>query len=109
MTQKFSADPNPYSNELNFITVDTIANTLCAAYFGNQVVYSGLVCTAAGNPLKSPCLGDSGAPVIIEGDAGPVHVAVFSFVNGLGCEYPYPAGNTRTAAYRDWIKENTGI
>ncbi|RZC37415.1 Trypsin domain containing protein [Asbolus verrucosus] len=95
------------SDALNYITVSTISNSDCAIYYGS-VVGPGTVCTSAGNPLKSPCLGDSGGPVVTN-ITEPLLVAVFSFVNGYGCELPYPAGNTRTAYYRDWIRNKTEI
>lgn len=91
--------------------MNTIVNERCRLYYGTYIG-EGVVCTEAGNPLKSPCLGDSGAPVvqfvqdIRSGQNKIVHVATFSFVNGYGCEFPYPAGYTRTSEYRDWIIQN---
>ena len=53
--------------------------------------------------------GDSGGPAVVNGTTNPVHVAIVSFVSTKGCEAGLPSGYTRTAYYRDWIKNNTGI
>ncbi|XP_044261213.1 serine protease 53-like [Tribolium madens] len=103
------SDKNPTSDILNYITIPTISNDKCKVYYGGTIVLPSLVCTSGGNPIKSPCLGDSGGPVVTNPDTNPLHVAIFSFVNGYGCEMDYPAGYTRTAYYRDWIREKTGI
>ena len=46
---------------------------------------------------------------MIDADSNPVHVAVVSFVSTEGCESGAPSGYTRTAFFRDWIQENTGV
>ena len=94
-------DPNPYSEVLNYISLSMMENIECERIYGYQRVTSGVVCTSPGDPVKSPCFGDSGAPVVVNVDSNPVHVAIFSFINGYGCVYPYPAGKIRTAYYRD--------
>jgi secreted trypsin-like serine protease len=106
-----TADSDIYTSDiLYYTTVSTIENSDCARIFGSAFVIDGVVCANPGNPHTSPCQGDSGAPVVVMDSCGkPVQVAVFSFTNGLGCEYPYPSGNTRVAYYRDWIREKTGI
>lgn len=88
----------------------TLANTECAAYYGS-FIDDNMVCTDSGtfSVVQQPCVGDSGGPVVINRKTEPVHVATFSFVNGLGCDLPYPAGYTRTASYRGWIKKKTGL
>jgi secreted trypsin-like serine protease len=53
--------------------------------------------------------GDSGGPVVINVDSNPEHVAIASFVSDSGCESDNPSGYTRTAPYRDWIREKTGV
>lgn len=87
-----------------------MTNTACTAYYGD-FIDDNIVCTDSGSfsTIHQPCVGDSGGPVVINRDTNPVHVATFSFVNGIGCDIPYPAGYTRTASYRQWIKEKTGV
>jgi secreted trypsin-like serine protease len=47
--------------------------------------------------------------VVINVDSNPEHVAIASFVSDSGCESDNPSGYTRTAPYRDWIREKTGV
>ncbi|EFA05735.1 brachyurin [Tribolium castaneum] len=104
-------DSDIYTSDiLYYTTIDVIDNAECARIFGNSVITDSVICANPGNPHTSPCQGDSGAPVVVLDSCGkPVQIGVFSFTNGVGCEYPYPSGNSRVAYYRDWIKEKTGI
>ena len=95
---------------LRYITVNTIDNEECVAAYGPDVVQPSIVCTDPGTPVKNPCRSDGGDPAVVNADTDPVHVAIFSFLSTYGCEDPdFPAGFTRTAYYRDWIKTVTGV
>ncbi|KAJ3652935.1 hypothetical protein Zmor_018858 [Zophobas morio] len=95
---------------LRYITVNTIDNEECVAAYGPDVVQPSVVCTNPGTPVKNPCRSDGGDPAVVNADTDPVHVAIFSFLSTYGCEDPdFPAGFTRTAYYRDWIKTVTGV
>ncbi|RZC37417.1 brachyurin [Asbolus verrucosus] len=98
------------SDDLYYTTVSTIENSDCAKIYGFSVVGPGVMCASTGNPHTSPCQGDSGAPVVVLNSCNkPVQVGVFSFVNGYGCEYSFPSGNTRVSHYREWIREKTDV
>jgi secreted trypsin-like serine protease len=94
---------------LNYVKLVTIANSDCEKTFGSIIHDTTLCAVSDANPVKSPCNGDSGGPVVINVDSNPEHVAIASFVSDSGCESDNPSGYTRTAPYRDWIREKTGV
>lgn len=94
---------------LQFADVTVIENTECAKIYGFDIVTSNVVCTKNADLVKGPCENDAGAPLIVISDNDPVHVGIFSFIAENGCDKNYPAGYTRTAAYRTWIRKKTGI
>jgi secreted trypsin-like serine protease len=53
--------------------------------------------------------GDGGSPLVIDAGISPVLVGLVSFISTDGCESGHPTGFTRTAAYRDWIRTNSGV
>ncbi|KAJ3656364.1 hypothetical protein Zmor_015447 [Zophobas morio] len=54
---------------------------------------------------EGTCLGDIGSPLIQYGSRGyAYHVGISSFLSADGCESTDPSGFTRTAVYRDWIR-----
>ncbi|XP_060528497.1 chymotrypsin-2-like [Cylas formicarius] len=53
---------------------------------------------------KAPCVGDAGSPIVVNGE----QVALVSY-GYFNCFLFKPNVNTRISAYRDWIKEKTGI
>ncbi|CAH1365736.1 hypothetical protein MTP99_002005 [Tenebrio molitor] len=104
-----SDDSGVISQMLNYVDLLTITNSECAKAYGDEI-FDGMVCAISGSDsVKSPCSGDSGGPVVIDADTNPIHVAVVSFVSNDGCEADSPSGYTRTAFYRDWIKNKTGV
>ncbi|KAJ3652942.1 hypothetical protein Zmor_018865 [Zophobas morio] len=104
-------DSDLYTSDILYYTnVETITNEACTRIYGSNYIVDQVICANPGDPHTSPCQGDSGAPVVVLNSCGiPVQIAVFSFTNGYGCEYPYPSGNTRVSYFRDWIREKTGI
>jgi secreted trypsin-like serine protease len=99
------------SNLLHYINLTTISNEQCQdAYGTTRLILPEMVCAALNiDPVQAPCHGDSGGPVVVDFGTNPRHVAIASFVSDAGCDSSYPSEYTRTAAYRDWIKEKTGI
>ncbi|KAJ3649455.1 hypothetical protein Zmor_021196 [Zophobas morio] len=98
------------SESLNYVELRTITNDDCNQYYGPGAVLPEMVCAnSPTSEVRGTCNGDSGGPVIINPDSNPIHVAIVSFVSNQGCESGIPSGYTRTAYYRDWIKENAGV
>ncbi|KAJ3649445.1 hypothetical protein Zmor_021187 [Zophobas morio] len=105
-----SDDGTTISDSLNYVELVTISSTECENYYGQGSIRPEMVCAnSPSSQVKSTCSGDSGGPVVINAGSNPVHVAVVSFVSDAGCESGAPSGYTRTAVYRDWIQENTGL
>ncbi|KAJ3638663.1 hypothetical protein MTP99_002010 [Tenebrio molitor] len=94
---------------LNYVGVMIITNDECNEYYAGSVPDQMVCAKSASDTVKSPCNGDSGGPVVINAENEPVHVAIVSFVSDQGCEVGIPSGYVRTAAYRDWIQEKTGV
>ncbi|KAJ3649457.1 hypothetical protein Zmor_021198 [Zophobas morio] len=96
------------SELLNYVELVTITNDECQDTYG--VIRPEMICAnSPSSQIRSSCSGDSGGPAVVNGTTNPVHVAIVSFVSTKGCEAGLPSGYTRTAYYRDWIKNNTGI
>ncbi|XP_063900803.1 brachyurin-like [Zophobas morio] len=103
-----SDDGTTISDSLNYVELVTISNTECKNYYGS--ILPEMVCAdSPSSQVRSTCTGDSGGPVVINAGSNPVHVAIASFVSTEGCESGAPSGYTRTAVYRDWIQNHTGL
>ncbi|CAH1365749.1 unnamed protein product [Tenebrio molitor] len=97
------------SQFLNYADLVTIRNSECTAIYGNSILDS-IVCAASGTViLKNVCTGDGGAPLVFDVETDPVQVGIVSFIGGDTCESGYPSGFTRTASFRMWIQEKTGV
>jgi secreted trypsin-like serine protease len=97
------------SEFLNYVDLVTIRNSECIAVYGNVIVDS-IVCAQSGSAvLKSVCYGDGGSPLVIDAGTNPVQVGLVSFISTDGCESGHPSGFTRVAAYRSWIRTNSGV
>ncbi|CAH1365742.1 brachyurin-like [Tenebrio molitor] len=94
---------------LNYVNLVVISNNECNEYYGDFVT-DNMVCASSGtSTVKGPCNGDNGGPVVINATTNPVLVAIVSFISDQGCESNLPSGYIRTASYRDWIREETGV
>lgn len=89
------------SQRLMMAYVPYVDNTACNAqrsFHGN--VTNAMIC--AGKTKTDSCTGDSGGPLIMRADDGPVLVGVVSY--GISCGKQYKPGiYTRVSFYRDWI------
>lgn len=93
------------SAELLKVGVPVTNQTTCSS------AYSGIssdkqVCAGIGG--RDSCQGDSGGPLIGIDNKTQMLVGVVSFGKGCARDY-YPGVYTRVAAYRDWIRQRTGI
>jgi secreted trypsin-like serine protease len=94
---------------LNYVNLVVISNNECNEYY-EDFVTDNMVCASSGtSTVKGPCNGDNGGPVVINATTNPVLVAIVSFISDQGCESNLPSGYIRTASYRDWIREETGV
>jgi secreted trypsin-like serine protease len=97
------------SQLLLYADLVTIRNSECTAIYGNTILDS-IVCAESGTAvLKNICTGDGGAALVLDVETDPVHVGLVSFFGGGSCESGYPSGSTRTASFRIWIRDETGV
>jgi secreted trypsin-like serine protease len=97
------------SQLLLYADLVTIRNSECTAIYGNTILDS-IVCAESGTAvLKNICTGDGGAALVLDVETDPVHVGLVSFFGGGSCESGYPFGSTRTASFRIWIRDETGV
>ncbi|KAJ3649456.1 hypothetical protein Zmor_021197 [Zophobas morio] len=94
---------------LNYVDLVTISNDDCQGFYGNSIRPEMVCATSGTDETRSSCSGDSGGAAVVNADSDPVQVAIVSFVSFTGCEMGAPSGYTRTAYFRDWIKDKTGI
>lgn len=86
-----------------------IPNSECLKSFARAFIKPTVLCAigaADGNPTV--CSGDSGGPLVVKEGNSYVQVGIISFTF-KDCVTGKPSGYTRVSAYREWIKENTGI
>lgn len=60
----------------------------------------------AANNDQAPCVGDEGAPLVLEEDGSWLQIGIFSFIRDGDCETKWPGVYTRVASYYDWIQDN---
>ncbi|KAH8408124.1 hypothetical protein KR222_009285, partial [Zaprionus bogoriensis] len=94
------------ASNLQYVDLNVITNSVCAATYGTSIVTSSNICVATTGG-KSTCNGDSGGPLVLQDSK--VQIGLTSFGAAAGCEKGYPAAFTRVTSYLDWIKSNTGI
>ncbi|XP_059486759.1 brachyurin-like [Neocloeon triangulifer] len=97
------------SDDLKFVDLTVITNTLCADYYG-IIINANKICVDTNGGSVSTCNGDSGGPLVItESDGLPTEVGIVSFGSSAGCESGAPAAFARVTEYLDWLETNAGI
>lgn len=90
------------SDRLRQAAVETIPPEACAARLGEYATApaASQLCAAAG--ARETCVGDSGAPLVVDGDGVDRVAGIVSLGSGCGTERPVTV-YTRVANYADWI------
>lgn len=90
------------SDRLRQAAVETIAPEACAARLGEHATApaASQLCAAAG--ARETCVGDSGAPLIVDGGGVDRVAGIVSLGSGCGTARPVTL-YTRVAIYADWI------
>jgi secreted trypsin-like serine protease len=95
------------SQLLLYADLVTIRNSECTAIYGN--ILESVVCAkSVTTPVKTACIGDGGDPMVVDINTNPVLVGVLCFLR-TSCESGYPSAFTRTASFRNWIRDTTGV
>ncbi|GAB0090087.1 venom serine protease [Sergentomyia squamirostris] len=94
----------PRSNRLRRVTLDVVANSVCASRLNNSNILPSHLCTFT--PGRDTCQYDSGGPVMWTNprNARLYLTSVVSF--GLQCGI-LPSVNTRITSFLTWIQQNT--
>lgn len=93
------------SDRLRQAAVRVVDPASCAARFGGAGAATGAYRICAGGGPDATCVGDSGAPLVVEGDDRADRVAgIVSLGTGCGSERPLTI-YTRVSAYAGWIAE----
>ncbi|MEN8175353.1 MAG: serine protease [Pseudomonadota bacterium] len=93
--------PRSISEDLQEVELPVVSNEACRevdAYSG--ILRDTMLCAGFLNGGKDACLGDSGAPLMVDTGEGYRHAGLVSF--GLGCAVTYGV-YTRTSSFLDWI------
>lgn len=88
---------------LNKVDVAVMSNQACANIYGS-VISDDLGCTD-GSGGRGMSTGDEGGPVMV----GNTLVGLMLFQATAGPDLGYPSGFLRIAAYREWIRQNSGV
>ncbi|KAJ3638467.1 hypothetical protein MTP99_001830 [Tenebrio molitor] len=97
------------TQHLYYADLVTIRNSECSAIYGN-ILESTVVCAGPGtDSVKNACYDDSGDPLVLDVNTNPVHVGLLSSLGSLNCESGIPSGFIRTAFFRNWIRDVTGV
>jgi secreted trypsin-like serine protease len=104
-TSPTGAPVSQTSDRLRQANVRLVDPTTCAAQAGISGAATGAYQICAGAGAEATCVGDSGGPLIIDGDDNIDRVAgIVSF--GSGCSVARPVTvYTRVSAYAGWIAE----
>jgi secreted trypsin-like serine protease len=103
-----TSDDDDENQLLYYVDLVTIRNSECTAIYGS--IQDSSVCAESGTAtVKNACYGDGGDPLVLDVETNPVHVGLLSFLGGDRCESRYPSGFTRTASFRNWIRDITDV
>ena len=105
----FTSDGGSISARLRYVNIDPITHSECYDKWYDATGYryhisetSQLCCYTKG---KSTCNGDSGGPLILNGDDpdSDIQVGIVSFGSSLGCNH-LPTVFTRISSKASWVK-----
>ncbi|XP_063365788.1 brachyurin-like [Cydia amplana] len=86
---------------LSHVSVQVIANSVCAATYGTSTVQATTICIATTGG-RGTCSGDSGGP--LANAANNQLIGVTSFGHRDGCQLGHPAGFARVTEFASWIQ-----
>ncbi|XP_053661913.1 brachyurin-like [Anopheles marshallii] len=94
------------SRFLRYAMNSVITNSECVAAWSSYYVEDQNVCMSAANG-RSPCIGDSGGPLLVNSAFGPLQVGIVSFGEAVGCAVNYPSVYARITYFLPWILDNS--
>ncbi|XP_049293928.1 brachyurin-like [Anopheles funestus] len=94
------------SRFLRYTLNPIITNAECVLYWSAFYVEDQNMCMSVASG-RSPCIGDSGGPLLVNGAFGPMQVGIVSFGEAVGCAVSYPSVYARITHFLPWILENS--
>lgn len=93
------------SEQLRAAVGSVISNADCAAFYGTNTIFAGMICTSGqiGGIQGSICAGDFGGPLFVGNGTGRILIGVANFVSNRGCDAGSPAGFARVSHHAAWI------
>ncbi|XP_063230936.1 chymotrypsin-2-like [Bacillus rossius redtenbacheri] len=101
-------DGGNYVDNLHFISTYVISNARCAGVYPDYAVPASKLCTWDSRN-EGLLHFDSGDPVVLRGQRGPVQVGVGSFSARSVCRAALPSAHTRVTAYLGWLNNHTRL
>ncbi|KAL3268447.1 hypothetical protein HHI36_007558 [Cryptolaemus montrouzieri] len=93
---------------LKYIDMSIVTSGECQRFYKSRIDNRTTFC-AIGSNGDNICVGDSGGPAITYRAGTAIHVGLLSFLHNSGCDLNKPVGFSRTAYFRDWISDISGI
>ncbi|XP_052896290.1 brachyurin-like [Anopheles moucheti] len=94
------------SRYLRYTLNSILTNSECIASWSSYYVEDQNVCMSAASG-RSPCIGDSGGPLLVNSAFGPLQVGIVSFGEAVGCAVNYPSIYARITYFLPWILDNS--
>jgi len=102
-------DGGPLPENLQEARIDLLTTAECAAMWSPTPVTDFQVCIFdRATQARGACNGDSGGPLVSQRGSNWELVGLTSW-GRTGCSTAFPSVYTRVSAYRDWIRQQTGI
>lgn len=101
----FTSENSPKnSNTLQGVVIEIVDKETCQKAYGTALITDNMICAGVSEGGKDACQEDSGGPLQID----DVLVGVVSFGSGCG-RVGFPGVYASTAAFRDFIRDFTGL
>ncbi|XP_021201518.3 collagenase [Helicoverpa armigera] len=93
------------STTVNHVALQVISNTACAAVYTTNFVKSSTLCTNGFGGVGI-CGGDSGGPLTLYTQQGPLLIGVSSFTERNNCQGGNPSGFARVTSFHSFISQH---
>lgn len=103
-----------FSDDLLYASQTVISNQVCLGYYGNnaKLISPDVICSISMDARQGACIGNGGAPLVINEFGIYTLIGTLSFLHGTGScglqQVPVPTVFTRITSHFDWIARTTG-
>ena len=94
---------NGFPEILNEVDVSYVDQSACESLYNPFIIDQTMLCAA--DEGRDSCSGDSGGPIFVQSQDGPIQVGIVSW--GYGCALPnYPGVYSRVSNQINWLENN---